>query len=90
MKCPVCKAEVKDFFKHALNHVRDDEAYAVETWDHQTASANLALHPLPAPLGPGDVKPLQKKFNTATTRLLIGSHLRMLERRRKARGRPAS
>ena len=37
MKCPVCQKRVENFREHALNHIRADEAYGVETWDRATA-----------------------------------------------------
>ncbi len=83
MKCQVCKKSVKDFREHALNHVRADEAYAVETWDPKTASATLVLYPLRSPFTVGEVTQLRKKFKTRNTRLITGTHLRMLEGRHK-------
>jgi hypothetical protein len=90
MKCPVCKKSVENFREHAFGHVRADEAYVVETWDPQTASAKLVLYPLLAPLVRGEIKPLQKKFETPDARLLTRGRLQVLEWRRKVRRRRAS
>jgi len=84
MECPVCKRSVKDFRQHAFNHVRADEAYAVEIWDPGTASTKLVLYPLLAPLGPGETKSLLQQLDRPNTRLITSGRLRMLERRRKA------
>jgi hypothetical protein len=62
MKCPVCKKVPEDFREHALNHVRADEAYAIETWDHVEGEANLVLHPVKGPLTMKRTKSLTRQL----------------------------
>jgi hypothetical protein len=50
MKCPVCNKVPEDFREHALDHIRADEAYAIETWDGVKHKADFVLRPLKGPL----------------------------------------
>jgi hypothetical protein len=80
MKCPICKKVPEDFREHALNHVRADEAYAIETWDHVKHEAKLALHPIAGPLELDRVKSWKATLG-ARQSLIYGQRLRQIERK---------
>jgi hypothetical protein len=82
MKCPVCNQVPEDFREHALNHVRDDEAYAIETWDHVKHEAKLTLYPIATPLDLKSVKSLKPTLGPRQS-LIYGDRLRQIERQQK-------
>jgi hypothetical protein len=80
MKCPVCKKTPQDFREHALNHIRADEAHAIETWDHVKHKATLVLHTITRPLDLQTVKNLKPKLGPRQS-LIYGGRLRQIERK---------
>jgi hypothetical protein len=82
MKCPICKKVPDDFREHALNHVRADEAYAIETWDDVKHKAKLTLHPITGPLGLTRMKSLKRMLGHSQS-LIYGARLRQIERSTK-------
>ena len=82
MKCPVCKKVPEDFREHALNHVRDDEGYAIETWDHVNGEARLDLCPIAGPLNRERVKNLKRMLGQKQS-LIYGGRLRQIERKQR-------
>lgn len=93
MKCPVCKKTPANFREHALNHVRADEAYAIETWNDMKHEAMLALYPITCPLDVSRVKSFKHTLGRRQS-LIYGLRLRQIERKqkknRKAAVRPRS
>ena len=83
MKCPICHKDVPKFREHALQHVRADQAYAVEVFDPSKGVARLTLYPITEPLDKVRLKQLRKQFENATTTIIHGTKLRMLEVRQK-------
>lgn len=84
MKCPVCKKTPEDFREHAMNHVRADEAYAIETWDNVNHKPTLVLQAIAGPLHMKAIKNLRHKLGTRDT-LIYGTRLRQIERKQRIR-----
>jgi hypothetical protein len=84
MKCPACNKTPENFREHALHHVRADEAYAIETWDHTEHKADLRLHAVTGPLGPNRIKELNRLLGKRQS-LIYGARLRQIERRQRIR-----
>jgi hypothetical protein len=82
MKCPVCKKVLENFREHALNHVRADEAYAIETWDDVKQKAELALHPIVGSLNLNRLKSLKHALGPRQS-LIYGVRLRQIEQKQK-------
>ena len=82
MKCPICKKTPKNFREHALNHIRANEAYAIETWGHAKHNAELVLCPVAGPLGLTRVKSLKRTLGPQQS-LIYGGRLRQIERRQR-------
>jgi hypothetical protein len=82
MKCPVCKEVVENFREHALNHVRADEASAIETWDHLQGEATFVLHPLKGSLTLKRIRSLTQQLKPNQS-LIRGQRLRQIERTQK-------
>jgi len=83
MKCPICREKVTEFRQHALQHVRNDEAYAVEVYSHKKGSSRLTLHAITEPLNRAAVKKFRKRLENSTTSIIDGRKLRMIEARGK-------
>jgi hypothetical protein len=84
MKCPVCKKVPENFREHALNHIRADEAYAIETWGHVKGEATLVLYPLKSSLTLKRIKSLTQQLSPSQS-LIYGQRLRQIERKQKIR-----
>jgi hypothetical protein len=82
MKCPVCEKVSENFREHALNHVRADEAYAVETWDNAKGEAKLVLHTISGPLNMNTVRSLRRMLGPSQS-VIYGNRLRQIERKHK-------
>jgi hypothetical protein len=80
MTCPVCGKSAKDFRTHVLNHVRLDEAYAVEVWNPKKFVSSLTVYPLQRPLTVGELKTLRKELNGPNRTVIYGRRLRLMER----------
>jgi hypothetical protein len=83
MKCPLCHQNVHNLRKHALQHVRADEAYAIETFDHAKGVSQLTLHSIAKPLDRFRVEKLREQIENATTTIIHGTKLRRLEASQK-------
>jgi hypothetical protein len=84
MKCPVCNEVPEDFREHAFNHVRADEAYAIETWDHLKHKPTLVLQTIAGPLNPNALRSLRHTLG-ASQSLMYGVRLKQIERKQKIR-----
>jgi hypothetical protein len=67
MKCPVCAEHPQNFREHALQHVSNCEAYAVEKFDPRQGSSRLTLHASTGRLSMETVKKLRQRLENATT-----------------------
>jgi len=65
MKRPICRENIPQFREHALQHIRADDAYAVETFDPAKGVIALTLHPTVEPLDKARVRQLRQQFETA-------------------------
>jgi hypothetical protein len=86
MKCPVCKKVSENLREHALNHVRADEAYAIETWDDAKHKAKFVLHTLAGPLNLDRIKSLKQMLGPSQS-LIYGGRLRQIQRKQESRKR---
>jgi hypothetical protein len=82
MKCPICDKVPKNFREHALNHVRADEAYAIETWDDLKHKPTLVLQAIAGPLNMSAIKTLRYSLGPSQS-LIYGVRLRQIERKHK-------
>jgi hypothetical protein len=82
MKCSVCNKTPENFREHALDHIRADEAYAIETWDGVKHKVTLVLRPIAAPLNPNRIKSLKDMLGPSQS-LIYGTRLRQIERKQK-------
>jgi hypothetical protein len=83
MKCPVCSEHHPNFREHALQHVINDEAYVVETFDPRKGYSRLTLFPITVPLSMEALKRLRQRFENATTTVIYPRKLRMMASRLK-------
>jgi hypothetical protein len=84
MKCPVCGEKPQNFRKHALQHVSNGEAYAVEKFDPRKGSSRLTLYAITGPLSMEVVQKLRRRFENATTTVIYPRKLRMMAVRAKS------
>lgn len=83
MKCPVCEKVSENLREHALNHVRADEAYAIETWDHAKGEAKLVLQTIAGPLNRNAIIKLRHALGPSQS-LIYGNRLRQIESRQSS------
>ena len=83
MKRPICRENIPQFREHALQHIRADDAYAVETFDRASGFGRLTLHPIEKRLEKTHVTQLRKQLENETTTIIHGNKLRMIEARQK-------
>jgi len=83
MKCPICRENIPEFRRHAMQHVENGEAYGIEVYDGARGVSQLTLHATPEPLKMAAIDELRWRFENATTSIVYRRKLRMINRRQK-------